>query len=34
MIPGGNGEVIRFNKDAGGHIVSLNDAGADFQRTQ
>ena len=32
MIPGGNGEVIKFNKDANGKFVSLSYAGADFTR--
>ena len=32
MIPGGNGEVIKFNKDASGKFVSLSYAGADFGR--
>ena len=32
MIPGGNGEVIKFNKDASGKIVSLGYAGVDFAR--
>jgi CubicO group peptidase (beta-lactamase class C family) len=32
MIPGGNGEVIRFNLDANGSIRSLNYGGADFDR--
>ena len=32
MIPGGNGEVIKFKKDAGGQIISLSYAGADFER--
>ena len=32
MIPGGNGEVIKFNKDASGKVVSLSYAGADFVR--
>ena len=32
MIPGGNGEVIRFNKDASGKVVSLSYAGVDFGR--
>ena len=33
MIPGGNGEVIKFNKDTNGKIVSLSYGGADFVRT-
>ena len=32
MVPGGNGEVIKFNMDASGAIRSLNYAGADFER--
>jgi CubicO group peptidase (beta-lactamase class C family) len=33
MLPGGNGEVISFAKDAEGKIVSLNYGGVTFTRT-
>jgi hypothetical protein len=34
MIPGGNGEVIKFNKDSTGNVRSLSYAGVDFERIQ
>ena len=32
MLPGGNGEVISFAKDAEGKIVSLNYGGVTFTK--
>lgn len=32
MLPGGNGEVIAFMKDAQGNFASLNYAGVAFTR--
>jgi hypothetical protein len=32
MLPGGNGEVIKFNKDAEDRIVSLTYAGVTFTK--
>lgn len=32
MIPGGNGEVIKFNKDASGKFISLSYGGVEFAR--
>jgi hypothetical protein len=32
MLPGGNGEVIGFVKDAGGNFASLNYVGVTFTK--